>query len=348
MKNLFKYATKELSQDAFLAWLFENWDDPEIGNVSKSLLAKLISSSEGEVNSQDISKVTVKTQYKHSDLYVEFFLKTAQRVLVIEDKTSSNPHSNQLKKYRENLKINNSNIKFNFVYYKTNIVEDKSDEYNAVFDAGWTLFDIKSIKPFFEKEKNNKNVIIRFYAEHVVEIYKKLYEVNTNKNVIDWDMVEGLSYFKKDIEEIFRKYHQGSKQSENSIYQGRYSSYRTYFTFTGKYKERVYPLVEFIFRENCDDVILYAHICWREGDLWTWKWHNKDIHLDNKETILTNIRSIFEKCGFKKRGSLKNEKMQTFATMHITKKDGIEFLSAEIEKVFKKFTEELVSFDKNN
>ena len=26
MKNLFDYATKELSQDAFLRWLFENYD----------------------------------------------------------------------------------------------------------------------------------------------------------------------------------------------------------------------------------------------------------------------------------------------------------------------------------
>ena len=27
MKNLFDYAKKELSQDAFLSWLFASWDD---------------------------------------------------------------------------------------------------------------------------------------------------------------------------------------------------------------------------------------------------------------------------------------------------------------------------------
>ena len=31
--NLFDYATKELSQDAFLRWFFENYDDPHIGPV---------------------------------------------------------------------------------------------------------------------------------------------------------------------------------------------------------------------------------------------------------------------------------------------------------------------------
>ena len=33
MKNLFKYATKELSQDAFLRWLFENYEDQYLGPV---------------------------------------------------------------------------------------------------------------------------------------------------------------------------------------------------------------------------------------------------------------------------------------------------------------------------
>ena len=38
MKNLFNYATKELSQDAFLMWLFENYDDSELGEIANALL----------------------------------------------------------------------------------------------------------------------------------------------------------------------------------------------------------------------------------------------------------------------------------------------------------------------
>ena len=38
MKNLFDYATKELSQDAFLMWLFANYDDPKIGILANDIL----------------------------------------------------------------------------------------------------------------------------------------------------------------------------------------------------------------------------------------------------------------------------------------------------------------------
>lgn len=32
-KNLFDFATKELSQDAFLRWFFENYENPELGPI---------------------------------------------------------------------------------------------------------------------------------------------------------------------------------------------------------------------------------------------------------------------------------------------------------------------------
>ena len=39
MKNIFNFATKELSQDAFLRWLFENYDceNESVRNVCRSL-----------------------------------------------------------------------------------------------------------------------------------------------------------------------------------------------------------------------------------------------------------------------------------------------------------------------
>ncbi|MCR4917400.1 MAG: hypothetical protein K5912_00455, partial [Alphaproteobacteria bacterium] len=37
-KNLFDYATKELSQDAMLCWLFANYKDSELSGVVVDLL----------------------------------------------------------------------------------------------------------------------------------------------------------------------------------------------------------------------------------------------------------------------------------------------------------------------
>ena len=42
MKNLFDFATKELSHDAFLRWLFENWQEPECDIFVRKLLKNLI------------------------------------------------------------------------------------------------------------------------------------------------------------------------------------------------------------------------------------------------------------------------------------------------------------------
>ena len=38
MKNIFKYATKELSQDAVLSWLFASWEDKELQPLVLNLL----------------------------------------------------------------------------------------------------------------------------------------------------------------------------------------------------------------------------------------------------------------------------------------------------------------------
>lgn len=48
MENLFDYATKELSQDAFLRWLFQNYDDPVVGEVSNCLLGEFCHFQDGE------------------------------------------------------------------------------------------------------------------------------------------------------------------------------------------------------------------------------------------------------------------------------------------------------------
>ena len=42
MENLFDYATKELSQDAFLRWLFESWnEDIECGIIARKILKEI-------------------------------------------------------------------------------------------------------------------------------------------------------------------------------------------------------------------------------------------------------------------------------------------------------------------
>lgn len=349
MKNLFDYATKELSQDAFLAWVFQNCEDAEIGDFSRRFISALISTDQKKIDPSKISNPNVKTQYKDVDVLLEFKIDGSDSVLVIEDKTNSNPHSNQLDKYKKIITNEYQGKECFFVYYKTNKVDENSDEYETITKAEWKLFDITEIEAFFKNEVENKNIIVRFYAEHVDDIYKKLTGIS-NKSMTEWDKVEGLSFFKSTVKPLFRKYHKGEKRCENDIYQGRYSSYRVYYTFSEKLKEKVYPLIEFIFRDNSENIILYAHISWRCGDDWSWKWKKAKsvFSLEERKKILKDICKIFAQCKFKERGDIDNDRTQTFATLRVSKKLSIQEVEKEIDNLLKNFVEKMDKYDKGN
>ncbi len=55
MKNLFDYATKELSQDAFLRWLFENYncENESVKNACRKLYKTSSPQSWGETAGED-------------------------------------------------------------------------------------------------------------------------------------------------------------------------------------------------------------------------------------------------------------------------------------------------------
>lgn len=103
--NLFKHATSELSQDAFLCWLLE-WadpamarEDPEMHAIGQEFVRRCLqgSSSEGV---DEIRSVQVRTQYAKCDVIA---LVNDRVVILIEDKAGTREHSDQLARYRSAL-----------------------------------------------------------------------------------------------------------------------------------------------------------------------------------------------------------------------------------------------------
>ena len=99
--NLFNLATKELSQDAFLAWLLQ-WADPccsdhneELQAVAESFLRELIS-LQSEVPSS-IDRVKAGRQWENVDVWAEV---NTSHLVIIEDKVGTGQHSDQLSRYR--------------------------------------------------------------------------------------------------------------------------------------------------------------------------------------------------------------------------------------------------------
>ena len=104
--NLFDYATSELSQDAFICWLLK-WSNPEYIEVSKELhlcgteIIKTFFNKHNVEFPQTIESVEVFKQNKNIDVLC---IVNSIYPIIIEDKTTTVEHSDQLTRYFEDIK----------------------------------------------------------------------------------------------------------------------------------------------------------------------------------------------------------------------------------------------------
>ena len=200
IKNLFDYAPKELSQDAFIMWILDNYDCEELKDVAYNFICFL---TQNKVNIRDgaFKKINVWSQVAHMDVGCDFYFdgdeKYATKYLVIEDKVGSSEH-NQLENYNKTINSWDDKAKKGEraikVYYKTTPADDWEEK--RVRDAGWTLIPFDEIVRFWEKYQNHPNQIISFYARHVSgigESAKTTIKPSTN------DLVAWKSFFDKTV-----------------------------------------------------------------------------------------------------------------------------------------------------
>ena len=114
--NLFQYATKELSQDAMLCWLINwlNYPDSELYPLGKDVLDLFL----GENSQEKYFNVQVKRQYKKIDVLVLF---NDEYALIIEDKTNTSEHGEQVARYKELLQQENLAKTIFTAYIKTEL-----------------------------------------------------------------------------------------------------------------------------------------------------------------------------------------------------------------------------------
>ena len=112
MNNIFSFATGELSQDAFICWCL-NWiNEPDnvtthrYRQLGLDLLAKLIDnlSEKNQLSNIDINsidKIILVQQVLNIDVLA--IIPQYKLAIIIEDKTSTSEHGNQIKSYRDSL-----------------------------------------------------------------------------------------------------------------------------------------------------------------------------------------------------------------------------------------------------
>ena len=121
--NLFSFATKELAQDAALAYII-SWARPEYRESHKrshelgtAMLCALLESAHPQFEIPAFNSVCVDTQYNRIDVLVR--INDDDIVLLIEDKIDTDEHSNQIKKHKEVAKECFPNSQIVAVYLKT-------------------------------------------------------------------------------------------------------------------------------------------------------------------------------------------------------------------------------------
>lgn len=112
MNNIFSFATGELSQDAFICWCL-NWiNEPDTvathryRQLGLDLLAKLIDKPSNcdkllKVDIKSIDKVILVQQVLNIDVLA--IIPQYKLAIIIEDKTNTSEHGNQIKSYRDSL-----------------------------------------------------------------------------------------------------------------------------------------------------------------------------------------------------------------------------------------------------
>ena len=99
--NLFSYATSELSQDAFICWLLA-WASPEYSNTDRELHRCALNCIHAFYKKHNkpipsaIEKVEIFKQNNNIDVLC---IVNDKHAILIEDKTNTENHSNQLRRY---------------------------------------------------------------------------------------------------------------------------------------------------------------------------------------------------------------------------------------------------------
>lgn len=169
--NLFTYATSELSQDAFLCWLL-SWSEKKYQFMDRSLhhVAVEFVSDIFAVHSLPMPKIRslkIIPQFKSLDILA---IVNNQYAILIEDKTFTKNHSDQLCRYRKAVKNDYPDLIQLPIYFK---IADQS-HYRSVESAGYIPFTRKMMLKVLDKGKNINNAIFIDYYRHLQRLDEKV------------------------------------------------------------------------------------------------------------------------------------------------------------------------------
>jgi len=228
MVNIFNFATSELTQDAFICWLIANAKeeatDDEMKNIGKALVTDFFS----KISSIDLfspSEIKIsfgpERQFQRADVYFEASVGGCTHGFIVEDKTWSCVHSDQLQRYKRDISENRakevslpgSNI--HGIYFKTGYLYDF--EKGECDKVGYSTYSSTAFYKLLSNSKSD-NPILKMYIE-----YLKTTFVDPLENI---DSVlktrDGYKHFEEQYiqYEFLKRLAAGTKEGERDIGKG--------------------------------------------------------------------------------------------------------------------------------
>ena len=169
--NLFQFATSELSQDAVICWLVAcaGANDGALRECGLEFVRALVlhgrDDHRGPCEVADVSHP--ERQYKRIDVYFQATVDGRRVSFVIEDKTDTEMHGDQMERYAEEVRRDEEEEDdFRLIYYKTGYVYD--DEREQAQKAGYRVFDAEDMRRFLTSQAGaGGHEIVRQYREHI-------------------------------------------------------------------------------------------------------------------------------------------------------------------------------------
>ena len=200
--NLFKFATSELSQDAFICWLL-SWADQDyqtgsdkhkaLNRLATSMLALFFKKAGNSLPSR-IDKIVVKRQVNNIDVLC---IINDTYCVLIEDKVGSLQHSDQLIRYKQFM-LNGHTQTFTEdkiipIYLQTH---DQSN-YKAVLTDGFYPVTRRDLLDLFNSEQNaalQESDIYSDYHNHLQSIEEAVQSFKS-KPVNEWKKRAWIGFF---------------------------------------------------------------------------------------------------------------------------------------------------------
>jgi hypothetical protein len=170
--NIFSYATSELSQDAFFCWLLEWSKDEYAGEELNKISLDFINYILEKTNNEKIISIN-KIEIIRQEAKIDFYAKINNKLIILfEDKIGTQPHDNQLLRYRKYIENKYKNYHISYVYIKSGIIWKKESE--KISEANYLAIDIVEILKILKNTTSND-----IYYDYIQAIVLKQNTINS-------------------------------------------------------------------------------------------------------------------------------------------------------------------------